>query len=93
MLTSRDVSNKSFTSTQLRRGYDEREVDAFLDEVVATLRYYEEGGRPGPEAPQAPQTPRRPVHKPDSGHPLPDPQAQEGLGRRATRWLRGDPPQ
>jgi len=57
MLSSRDVLNRNFTPTSFRRGYDEREVDDFLDEVVETLRYYEQGGRPGP---QAPATPARP---------------------------------
>src|SRR6185436_21036007 len=33
-----DVLNKNFTATQFRRGYDEQEVDDFLDEVVAELR-------------------------------------------------------
>ena len=37
-LTPEDVFNKNFTPTQFRRGYDEREVDDFLDEVVAELR-------------------------------------------------------
>src|SRR4029079_4822591 len=33
-----DVLNKNFTATQFRRGYDEQEVDDFLDEVVVELR-------------------------------------------------------
>ena len=74
MLTSRDVLNRSFTPTSFRHGYDEREVDEFLDQVVQTLRYYEQGGRPGPQAPSSPALPE-----------------SEGLARRATRWLRGDP--
>ncbi len=37
-LTPEDVLNKSFTATQFRRGYDEQEVDDFLDEVVVELR-------------------------------------------------------
>ena len=37
-LTPEDVLNKTFGTTQFRRGYDEREVDDFLDEIVATLR-------------------------------------------------------
>ncbi|MEI2779562.1 MAG: DivIVA domain-containing protein [Tetrasphaera sp.] len=37
-LTPEDVLNKTFGTTQFRRGYDEREVDDFLDEVVASLR-------------------------------------------------------
>ncbi|WP_048555621.1 DivIVA domain-containing protein, partial [Nostocoides japonicum] len=37
-LTPEDVLEKTFTQTQFRRGYDEREVDDFLDEVVAEMR-------------------------------------------------------
>ena len=37
-LTPEDVLNKNFTATQFRRGYDEQEVDDFLDEVVVELR-------------------------------------------------------
>ncbi len=31
-LTPEDVRNKQFTTVRLREGYDEDEVDAFLDE-------------------------------------------------------------
>ncbi len=37
-LTPEDVLNKTFTQTQFRRGYDEREVDDFLDDIVAEMR-------------------------------------------------------
>ena len=37
-LTPEDVLNKTFTQTQFRKGYDEREVDDFLDEIVAEMR-------------------------------------------------------
>ena len=36
-LTPEDVQNKRFTTTRFRPGYDEDEVDAFLDEVEAEL--------------------------------------------------------
>ncbi|HTT50721.1 MAG TPA: DivIVA domain-containing protein [Streptosporangiaceae bacterium] len=36
-LTPPDVRNKQFSTTRLRPGYDEEEVDAFLDEVEAEL--------------------------------------------------------
>jgi DivIVA domain-containing protein len=36
-LTPQDVHNKVFGSTRLRRGYDEGEVDGFLDQVEAEL--------------------------------------------------------
>ncbi|WP_406831993.1 DivIVA domain-containing protein [Pedococcus sp. KACC 23699] len=58
MLTSDEVTNRTFTSTSFRRGYEEREIDDFLDQVVETLRYYEQGGRPGPQAPATPSRPK-----------------------------------
>ena len=36
-LTPADVRNKQFSTTRLRSGYDEEEVDAFLDEVESEL--------------------------------------------------------
>ena len=36
-LTPADVRNKQFSTTRLRPGYDEEEVDAFLDEVESEL--------------------------------------------------------
>ena len=36
-LTPEDVRNKQFTTVRLREGYDEDEVDAFLDEVESEL--------------------------------------------------------
>jgi len=35
-----DVEAVTFTQTQVRGGYDEREVDQFLDRVLATVRHY-----------------------------------------------------
>ena len=35
--TTADVRNKQFSTTRLRPGYDEEEVDAFLDEVESEL--------------------------------------------------------
>jgi DivIVA domain-containing protein len=122
MLTARDVTNQSFTPTQFRHGYDERQVDDFLDQVVETLRYYEQGGRLGEQAPASPARPdftpttgRRGYDKREvddfldqvvetlryyqrGGRPVAQAPASsartksEGLGQRATRWLRGDPP-
>ena len=37
-LSPEDVIKKSFSATHLRRGYDETQVDDFLDEVVLELR-------------------------------------------------------
>lgn len=45
---------KTLTPRQFQGGYDEREVDELLDKVVGVLRYYEQGGRPGPQAPTSP---------------------------------------
>ncbi|WP_392543390.1 DivIVA domain-containing protein [Oryzobacter telluris] len=44
LLRAEDVLNSTFTQTQFREGYDEREVDELLDDVVATLRRHEGGG-------------------------------------------------
>jgi DivIVA domain-containing protein len=41
--TPEDVLNKHFTATQFRRGYDEQEVDDFLDEIVIELRRLSSG--------------------------------------------------
>ena len=40
---SDDVLNEQFRPTKFRVGYDQREVDTFLDRVVDTLRHYESG--------------------------------------------------
>jgi DivIVA domain-containing protein len=37
-LTSEDIVNKRFQSTKFREGYDQDEVDDFLDEVVVEMR-------------------------------------------------------
>ena len=37
-LTPEDVQNKRFTTVRFKEGYDEEEVDAFLDEVETELR-------------------------------------------------------
>jgi DivIVA domain-containing protein len=72
-LTPEDVANKQFTSTRLKPGYDETEVDEFLDEVEAELtRLYREndelrskvaaGGRPAEQtAPQQAAAPAAPA--------------------------------
>ncbi len=79
MLSSDEVSRKAFRSTVMRQGYDQREVDDFLDEVVAALRYYEQGGRPA--SPSG-----------SSGGHAPGDEADDGsLSARAARWLRDEP--
>src|SRR5215203_835464 len=42
LLTADDVLNKKFQATKFREGYDQDEVDDFLDEVVTTLRAVQE---------------------------------------------------
>jgi DivIVA domain-containing protein len=42
-LTADDVTNTKFQPTKFREGYDQDEVDDFLDEVVAVLRRHEAG--------------------------------------------------
>lgn len=45
-LTSSDVHNTRFTTSRLRRGYVQADVDALLREVEATLAAFERGERP-----------------------------------------------
>lgn len=37
-LTPEDVVNKRFQSTKFREGYDQDEVDDFLDEIASSMR-------------------------------------------------------
>ena len=46
VLTVDDVQNVRFAATRLREGYEQDEVDRFLDHVVETLRYLEGGTQP-----------------------------------------------
>src|SRR3954452_10322605 len=54
-LTPEDVQKKQFSTVRFKEGYDEEEVDAFLDEVEAELRRllaeHESIGRGGPAPP------------------------------------------
>ncbi|WP_186813416.1 DivIVA domain-containing protein [Cellulomonas xylanilytica] len=43
MLTAYEVLNQKFAATKFREGYDQDEVDAFLDRVTATLKELEGG--------------------------------------------------
>ena len=43
MLTAYDVLNQKFSATKFREGYDQDEVDGFLDRVMATLQGLERG--------------------------------------------------
>jgi DivIVA domain-containing protein len=40
-LTADEIRDKMFPTTRLRPGYDEKEVDAFLNEAEARLRSWE----------------------------------------------------
>lgn len=42
LLTAEDVLNKKFQATRMREGYDQDEVDDFLDEVVEAFAKYEQ---------------------------------------------------
>lgn len=42
MLEPRDIEAKQFTTTRLAAGYDQGEVDAFLDRVLSDYRYMHE---------------------------------------------------
>ncbi|WP_082495086.1 DivIVA domain-containing protein [Cellulomonas sp. Leaf334] len=47
MLTAYDVLNQKFAATKFREGYDQDEVDRFLDRVTVTLRGLEGGETTG----------------------------------------------
>jgi DivIVA domain-containing protein len=79
-LTPADVRNKQFSTTRLRPGYDEEEVDAFLDEVEAELdRLLQEneelrakltevlrgGGKPGVPALSSPLSDQQDMRQPE----------------------------
>jgi DivIVA domain-containing protein len=79
-LTPADVRNKQFSTTRLRPGYDEEEVDAFLDEVEAELdRLIQEneelraklaevlrgGGKPGVPALSSPLSDQQDMRQPE----------------------------
>ncbi len=42
-MLAKDVSDKRFRPTKWREGYDQGEVDAFLDRIQTTLAGYEQG--------------------------------------------------
>src|SRR5438477_12257877 len=76
-LTPEDVQNKRFSTVRFKEGYDEEEVDAFLDEVEAELRRLlsengdlrTRGGAAAPAAaaaaPAAPSAPAAPAEEPN----------------------------
>lgn len=61
-LTPADVRNKQFSTTRLRPGYDEEEVDAFLDEIEAELdRLIQENEELRSKLAEAQRTPSAPA--------------------------------
>src|SRR3954466_2653473 len=75
-LTPEDVQNKRFTTVRFKEGYDEEEVDGFLDEVEAELRRLlgendQLRRAPRPAAAPAPA----PVAAPAAAPPAPPPPA------------------
>ncbi|RNE59454.1 DivIVA domain-containing protein [Cryobacterium tepidiphilum] len=81
-LTPEDVVNKRFQSTKFREGYDQDEVDDFLDEVVVELRRLNQeneelraqlaGGNGAPAKAAAPAEPK-PAVKAAPAAPAPAP--------------------
>ena len=41
LLTSEDIFSAQFPATKFRDGYDQNQIDDYLDEVVRVLSYYE----------------------------------------------------
>lgn len=54
LLSADDVHYKTFTPTKFREGYDQDEVDEFLDQVVFTIQSLEERAAGGESAPVQP---------------------------------------
>ena len=67
VLTSRDVTSKKFVSTRFREGYEQGQVDAFMQKVAETLRAWETGAAaaaPQPNDDGAPEHDARPAGAP-----------------------------
>src|SRR3954467_12390451 len=80
-LTPEDVQNKRFSTVRFKEGYDEEEVDAFLDDVEAELRrllgeneQLRRAPKPAAAPPPAP-TPAPPPTPPPPPAPTPPPAA------------------
>lgn len=75
LLTADDVLNKKFQATKFREGYEQDEIDEYLDELVATLRAWDdERGDRRPAAPRGADVLRR-AQQEVPGHQVP-----RGLG-------------
>ena len=95
-MSSRDVEGVRFTQTQLRRGYDEEEVDTLLADLARTLEHLESGGaaaEPGASAESSAVSSASPPGPPGQrryefeGGILHE---EESWGTRLLRKLRGD---
>src|SRR6478752_531697 len=99
-LTPADVHNVAFKKPSIgKRGYDEDEVDAFLDvveaelsrlieenaELTARLTEFEAGGSPAPKVVSAPPVVQAPVAAPVA--PAPAPVSSEAVATQAARLL------
>lgn len=92
-LTAADVRNKTFTISRLRPGYDENEVDAFLDEIELELdrlvRENEELRARLAETVQgrwvAPVLQTRPAREPEGGGAAPEAHVEESAAPPASR--------
>jgi DivIVA domain-containing protein len=77
-LTPADVRNKQFSTTRLRPGYVEEEVDAFLDEVEAELdRLLQENEELRSKLAESLRGSRSAVHT--FGSPMSDPEPEMGV--------------
>ena len=80
-LTPEDVQKKQFTTVRFKEGYDEEEVDAFLDEVEAELRRLiaenqqlsRAAAAPAAPAPVAPPPQAAPAQEAPAAPPAEDP--------------------
>src|SRR5437763_6576917 len=87
-LTPEDVQKQQFTTVRFKEGYDEEEVDAFLDEVEAELRRLlgeNSELRSQPASPAAPTTSAAPV--PAAAAPPPSAAPAEEPSEAALRTL------
>ena len=89
-LTPEDVINKRFQPTKFREGYDQDEVDDFLDEIVVELRRLNQENAElrdrleGADASTAASTLRTPPRSPASASTTPL--------REAAGWAFASPP-
>jgi DivIVA domain-containing protein len=87
-LTPEDVQNKRFTTTRFRPGYDEDEVDGFLDEVEAELtRLVQENKSLAARAASAAAAPPPPPPTPTAPAEAAPAEAPEGGQDAALRTL------